>query len=150
MIDVLRDSPVFQGLAEARLEQIAVICERQRFRAGALIFAENAPADTCHIVEHGEVSTQFMRPAGKPVTVRTIGRAGVFGWQCLLGCKRYVATAVCDTDVTILAIKEADIRKVLNQDERMAFRFMASLARLVGFRLKAMKARLVAEIGKST
>jgi len=148
-LDVLRESPVFQGLSEAALAQIAEICEEKQFEAGRVVFAENAPAQRCYVVLQGEVSTQFMRPVGDPVTVRTIGRGGFFGWQCLVGRQRYLARAVCETDTRVLAIKASDLSELLENDPRMAFRMMSTVARLVAFRLKSVKARLVAELGKS-
>jgi len=147
--DLLRESPVFQGLSEGALAQIGEICEEKQFPAGEVVFAENAAAHTCYIVAQGEVSTQFMRPVGDPVTVRRIGRGGFFGWQCLVGRQRYLARAVCETDTTLLAIKASDLNELLERDQRTAFRMMSTVARLVAFRLKSVKARLVAELGKS-
>ncbi len=146
MIDVLRESRIFEGMDIDALHRVSAICRERTFPPGTTIFAENQPADTLYVVKHGEVVTQFRRPMGDPIVVRHVTRGELFGWAALFRGRQYVASAVCETEVTVLAMARDEFLSLLKADVSFGFRVMSRLARLLAFRLSGIKSTLLATL----
>ena len=79
---VLRDVPLFEGLAAEQLEMIAGCGSHVQFREGDLLFKDRDPAESFYVLRHGSVALETFVPARGSVVIETLEAGEVVGWSC--------------------------------------------------------------------
>jgi len=138
LIQFLQTSDLFAGLGEEMLAKIAVLCQTESYKAGAMIFSEGDPADKLYILSEGIVTIRIQpAPGGKSVVVQPIEKkAGVFGWSGLADPRIYTASAVCATGVQVVAIDGDKLMALLEEFPSAGLVVMKRLVAIIGSRLR--------------
>ena len=103
------------------------------FKAGDVIFKEGDPADTLFVVQSGSVEIRL----GNGV-LDTLPERSIFGEMALIDDAPRSATAVAQTDVSLVPIGEKQFLFLVSQTPFFALNVMRVLAR----RLRAMNRAL--------
>lgn len=104
--DILKVLPIFSGLAEAGLREVALRMRERRFSRGQVIYKEGEKADAFYILIAGRVR---MKQGGHVLSY--LGRLGdTFGESSLLTAESHSLTieAIVDTDTYCLTKKDFD------------------------------------------
>ena len=102
---VLEACPLFEGLPEAALDELAAGASLRSVRAGDTIIREGEEGDSLFVIAEGRARTEKRTPSGDAWTVRFYERGGVFGELSLLDRVRRSATVVAETDGTLVEIE---------------------------------------------
>ncbi len=76
---------IFDGVAEADVQQVLSIARRRRFAKGEVVFHAHDPADTIHLVERGRFAVRVTTPLGDTAVLTVLGPGDLFGELALLG-----------------------------------------------------------------
>lgn len=98
------------------------------YEAGAVVYAEGEPADTCFLVEQGRVRlAKEIRGAERSLTVLRSG--DLFGEEALLPGTSRQATAAALSELTVLALGRDTLGTLLSDNPGVALRLLRQLVR---------------------
>ncbi len=120
---MLRHVPLFAGLDERELEEIAGTLRERRFAAGDTVTQEGAGGAGFFVVESGEAK----------VTVdgedrRTIGAGDYFGEIALLTGSDRTATIVATTELVCHGMTPWDFRPLVESNSAIAWKLLTAMA----------------------
>jgi len=148
LTECLQTSDLFAGLGDETLARIAALCQTESYKAGAVIFSEGDPADKLYILNEGIVTIRIQAaPGGKSLVVQPIEKkAGVLGWSGLADPSVYTASAVCATDVRVIAIDGEKLMALLREFPSAGLEVMKRLVAIIGSRLRRTREYLKEDV----
>jgi CRP/FNR family cyclic AMP-dependent transcriptional regulator len=122
-VDTLRNVPLFAGLDQRELEQIADTMQERRFTAGDTVMQQGAAGAGFFVVEEGrgEVSV-----GGD--TRGTIGPGDYFGEIALLTGSERTATITATTDMLCYGMTPWDFRPLVETNSEIAWKLLTAMA----------------------
>jgi len=140
---ILRDVPLFQGLAPDQLELIAGCGSNIHFSEGELLFREGQEADTFYVLRQGGVALETFVPARGSVTIETIDAGEVVGWSWLFQPYRWHFDARALTLVRATSFDGACLRGKIESDHELGYALMSRFAQVMIERLQSTRLRLL-------
>jgi CRP/FNR family cyclic AMP-dependent transcriptional regulator len=128
---------LFKGLSEAQLGSLIAIGNDTRIRTDHWLFREDEAAEQMFVLKAGavELLTTVENDVELPITiVRAPGNC--FGTSTLVPPHKYSLSARGVEDGTLLAIKKADLEKLIKQDHEVGYAILTNLAKHFLDRLK--------------
>jgi CRP-like cAMP-binding protein len=99
---MMRNVPLFAGLSDQDLEDLAGSLGRRTFAKGVIIFDKGSSGRTMHIVESGKVRIFALSESGQEFTLNIYGPGDVFGEFSLLdGLPRSAGAMALENTVTL-------------------------------------------------
>jgi CRP-like cAMP-binding protein len=136
-------SIVGKDLTDAEARELFMISHRERFVGGDHLFDEGEPAAALFLIADGEVDIVKKVVGTNPHTLATHGGGAIVGEMSLLTREQRSASAVIRSDdATVLRVTWKDLDQLLQREPAVAYKLMASLARMLAGRLKAVNTRL--------
>ena len=107
--------PVFGGLAAAELESALINASLVRASHGTVLFDAKQPCRGFPLLLQGTVRVSKTTANGREIMLYQVdpGQACLLSGGCLLGHADYTATAVADTDVTLISLAPDAFHKLL-------------------------------------
>ena len=140
---LIRDAPVFAGLADEHLELVAGCGSNVRFDEDAVLFRDGDPADVFYLVRQGSIALETFVPARGPVTIETIEAGEVVGWSWLFPPYRWHFDARALTLVRATAFDGACLRDKCAADPALGYELMSRFAQVLIERLQWTRLRLL-------
>jgi CRP-like cAMP-binding protein len=137
-VELLRQVPVFAALSPEDIERVAKVAVPRHFEAGQRIFREGDPSSTCYVIGTGRTRAIREHPDERTITLAQFGPGEIFGELAMFEDERRSATVDAIDDVDTLAIRGADMRRVLADHGELAVKLVIAL----GKRLRASNERL--------
>lgn len=122
-LDTLRSVALFSGCTNKELEKVARASDEITMTAGTLIVDQGQTGREAFVILDGEVT---VKRNGRKVA--TLGPGNIVGELSLLDHGPRTATAVCDTDCTLLVIDQRRFLSVLDEVPAISHKLLASLA----------------------
>jgi CRP/FNR family cyclic AMP-dependent transcriptional regulator len=119
----LREVPLFSGCTKKELEKIARASDEITMTAGTLIIDQGQTGREAFVVIDGEVTVK--RNNRK---IADLGPGSVVGELSLLDHGPRTATAVCNTDCTLLVIDQRRFLAVIDDIPSIAHKLMRTMA----------------------
>jgi CRP/FNR family cyclic AMP-dependent transcriptional regulator len=121
--DVLKKVPLFSGLDDRELQEIAAQMRERRFAAGDTVTQEGAGGAGFFVVESGEAEvTVDGEPRG------TIGEGDYFGEIALLTGSDRTATIVATSDMLCYGMTPWDFRPLVESNSAIAWKLLTAMA----------------------
>ncbi|MBX3206792.1 MAG: Crp/Fnr family transcriptional regulator [Labilithrix sp.] len=150
IVQDLRSLPLFQGISEARLEQLVATFQTVTHKAGTVLFRPGETATHFELLAKGEVSIEEPRaeqpqaPASVDVppvrfALRPLAPLGELG--ALTGLPRST-TATATTDVELLSVKVGDLIGFFEANGDIGFAFYKNLLGLVSDKVRRDRSRI--------
>jgi CRP/FNR family transcriptional regulator, cyclic AMP receptor protein len=136
---------IFRDLANRELAAIAGAARKRVFPAGELLHAPQRPIEVLYILKIGRVRLFRLSVDGRALTTGIVSPGTIFGERALLGHCMYDSFAQALDEVVVCEINQADARRLLLSDARIA----ARIAEILGQRLLSMERRLTDAVFKS-
>lgn len=76
---------LFDGLPDADVREVLAIARRRKFGRGEVVFHQEDPADTLHLVVKGRFAVRVATRLGDTVVLAVLGPGDMFGELSLLG-----------------------------------------------------------------
>jgi CRP-like cAMP-binding protein len=127
-IERLAGIPLFAGLHERQLEQVARFCTEVRVEAGRTLCREGEAGHEFFVLESG---TAAVTVGGSQVA--TLGAGDFFGELALLDAGPRNATVTAESDVNVLVLTRQEFMTVLEEEPVVAVRMLPA----IGARLRA-------------
>jgi CRP-like cAMP-binding protein len=121
--DTLRKVPLFAGLDERELEQIADTMQERRFAAGSTVTQEGSGGAGFFIVESGQADVS-VGGEGR----RTIGPGDYFGEIALITNSPRTATITARTDLLCYGMTPWDFRPLVETNSAIAWKLLTAMA----------------------
>ena len=112
---------------QAFLKSARVPPRTVRFAAGAVVFAQGAPANSVFYVQEGGIKLSVLSSAGKEAVVAMLGPGDFFGEGCLAGQPLRMGTATAVMRTTLLRVPKRDMVRMLHEHPEFSDRFLAHM-----------------------
>jgi CRP/FNR family transcriptional regulator, cyclic AMP receptor protein len=76
---------LLDGVPEDDVQQLLSIARRRKFARGEVVFHEQDPADTLHLIDKGRFAVRVATPLGDTAILAVLGPGQMFGELALLG-----------------------------------------------------------------
>ncbi|MSO84795.1 MAG: cyclic nucleotide-binding domain-containing protein [Rhodospirillales bacterium] len=129
--DLLRQAPLFAGVSEATLAEIARATRTEQFDEGDRVYELGDDAEAIYLVGTGRV--RFSLGVGNRAgTDSVFGPGQVFGWAALIDERpRRVATASCLEPCAIHVLPAKALLGIFDRDRASGYLVMRRLAGLI-------------------
>lgn len=138
MTDRLRTHPLFEGLADERLDPLASYAMFEEFDAGEKLLRADGIADTLRLILEGRVAL-FLNEGPRATPFETLGPGDAVGVSWLRPGGRWAFTAVAWTYVTTIAISASALHTAMNEDPELRHRLNEALNRVLVSRLHSVR-----------
>ncbi|TWP36529.1 PEP/pyruvate-binding domain-containing protein [Leekyejoonella antrihumi] len=123
-VEVLAQVPLFLGLSEPEVAQIASLFKERRFAAGETIIKEGVGAAAFFVIRSGEAAVSVH---GRPVS--TLRRGDYFGEVALIDDGDRSATITASTDVVCQGLTYWEFRPLVQANAAIAWNLLQTLAK---------------------
>ncbi len=136
--DVVAGAGFFAGLVLAQLERIAALGRIETHRQDSRIYNIGDAAVDCYVLVEGMVRFSIGLGNRRTAAGQILHRGEVFGWAALVEqAPARIASAVCLTPCTVLAINGDQLLLLMEADHSLGFRLMKQLNILITGNLTA-------------
>src|SRR2546421_8015437 len=130
--------PLFSGLSERDVLQLADVAVPRAYLGGEAIFREGDSGDTCYIVRSGRVRVTRRHSDGRVLTLAELGPGQMFGELAMFDSEQRSASVEAIEDTRALALLAGDVRRLLLNHPELAVKMLGGMAE----RLRAANERL--------
>ena len=123
-VEVIEQVPLFTGLSERDVTQIASMFKERKFPAGETIIKEGVGAAAFFVIESGEATVSI-----RGERIRTLGRGDYFGEIALIDEGTRSATVTASTDVTCHGLTFWEFRPLVQTNATIAWNLLQTLAK---------------------
>lgn len=124
----LANIPLFQGLHEQDLDDIAAETSQIHVPRGTILFRQGDPCTGFHHVMYGQAKLMLRSPAGDEKVVRLISAGDSFGEALMFMGKPYIVTAQVIEDSMLLHIGREGLLALLDARPQLSRKMLASLS----------------------
>lgn len=143
--ETLRRFSLFAGLDPAWFKDIAMVGEEVKLAQGEWLFHEGDDADALYLVLNGSVELKINLDvqSSRQADISTVSAGEVLGWSALVEPEVYTLGAVAASDVQLVRLDAAGLRKLMEQNCEFGFHLMRQLAKVLGQRLTNLRVQFV-------
>jgi CRP/FNR family transcriptional regulator, cyclic AMP receptor protein len=128
---ILAACPLFSGVAEPRLEELAEQAQPRRYRRGQLVFCEGDSGDSLLVVVEGSLKVTSARADGGEFLLAVMTPNHVIGELTVADGGPRSATVGAVTDATVLRIPREAVLATAAQSPAVTMALLATLAAMV-------------------
>jgi len=137
-LQILKETPVFSGLSEREISELATLATEHMFHAGEFAFFEDDKPEWFFIIVSGRIKALKHSSSGKEFIIAFVGPGEMLGELAVFENKPYPASAQAVTETMLFRIKREDFIKFLTRHPEIALRIIIVL----GERLRTAQGRL--------
>jgi phosphoenolpyruvate synthase/pyruvate phosphate dikinase len=123
-VEVIGQVPLFAGLSEEEIAELALLFKERRFAAGETITKEGAGAAAFFVIDSGEVTVSLR---GKHLA--TLTRGDYFGELALIDEGARSATITANSDLVCHGLTYWEFRPLVQQNATIAWNLLQTFAR---------------------
>jgi CRP/FNR family transcriptional regulator, cyclic AMP receptor protein len=127
---LLERTPMFAGLSQPELEELAKVAVPRSYEAGQVVFREGDEGDTCFVVRSGAIKIT-REHGGRTIALAELRSGDMFGELSMFGGEVRSATAQALEPTAAVAIVAGDIRRLLASNPEIALKMLESMANRV-------------------
>ena len=128
---ILAEVPIFSGLNQSALDQLAQCSTRSWFKRGSVIVTEGDPADGLYVVVSGRIKVLLSDNEGKEVVLTVESGGACFGEIALLDEEPRSASVAALENTELLIIYRDQFMDLLDNHPEFARALIRSLAHMV-------------------
>jgi CRP/FNR family transcriptional regulator len=128
VIDVLAATPLFAGLPDAQLNELATIAVDQTFKRGQSLFSEGSEATGFYVIASGKIKIYKLSLEGKEQILHIFGAGEFFGEVPVFAGGRYPAHAEALEPSRVLFIPKAGFFELIQKQPSLATNMLAILS----------------------
>ena len=128
LLKIIANIPLFNGLTEPQLAELAMIVTDQQFKRGTTIFAEGDRGVGFYILIEGQVKIYKMSMDGKEQTLHIFGPGEPFAEAAVFTGKSYPAYADAMQDSRVLFIPREAFVTLIGKNPALAMNMLGALS----------------------
>lgn len=129
LIKSLEIIPLFEGLPENQLSDLATIALEKSFKKGASIFSEGDPGDGFYVVKEGRVKIYKISSEGKEQILHVFGSGEPFGEAPVFEGRRFPAHAEALMDTVCIFFPRKSFTELISKNPSLAMNMLGVLSR---------------------
>ncbi|MBS0212247.1 MAG: DUF1003 domain-containing protein [Proteobacteria bacterium] len=126
--ELLREIPMFEGLAEDDLAALAGTLVPRDFRAGQAIFAMGDDGAAMYIVQSGDVNIHLPGEDSRRISLKDISRGEFFGELAMFDDKPRSASAQATSPTVLLELDRGTLETYLDHRPRAAMAILRTMS----------------------
>jgi CRP/FNR family cyclic AMP-dependent transcriptional regulator len=142
---LLQTIPIFEGLVEEDLRDLASRTRSRRFKAGEIIFNQGDAGQEMFVVAEGDVNIYLPGEDSRRVSLKDLARGEYFGELSMFDDKPRSASAMATTDSVLLELTREMLSNCFARQPRAAMTIVQTMAE----RLRETNAMLSARAAKN-
>lgn len=127
--ELCRTTPLFRGLDDETLEELARLTVEQALEPGEALFAQGDPGDAAYVVARGALRLTRIGPGGEEIELDVVSTGEVVGEMALLTGHGRNAAATALTSAVVGRIARSDFEALLAERPAVRRRVWAAFAR---------------------
>ena len=140
-VDILSQTSFFAGLSPQQRQLVSRLCRLVEYPENSQIYSLGERADDFYILIDGMVRFTIALGNRHTSAGEVIRRGELFGWAALIEhAQSRIATAVCLSSCTVLAINGNQLFELMEQDHSVGYHVMKQLNSLITGKLTAFAA----------
>ncbi len=124
IIQFLHSHPLFDGLSQANIEELACASRFKRIPKGSFLFFQFDSAEAFYLVRKGSIAIQLENLDGRELIINEMRTGDCFGELALLIEQTHSTSASAMEDSIILAIPRLTFLSVLKKEPLLAMRLL--------------------------
>ena len=141
ILHALKNCEFFKGLDNRQVDHVVEICHAKTYEPGECVFRQGDFGEYIYVIADGRVLLQRALDLGNRkgnVTLDVLGEGRVLGcWSTLLDEPHLLmSTAICHQRSHLLAMKGADLRRMMEADQALGFKLMERFCVLLRHRIQ--------------
>jgi CRP/FNR family cyclic AMP-dependent transcriptional regulator len=128
-IEALRSIPLFGGLEEDALNDIADLLIDRRYPRGSVIFEEGVPGDYMYLIKDGQVKISKLSDDGREKILEILGAGDFVGEMALLDRGPRSASVKSTQPCVLLALSRQDFLSLLRERPEISLELIRELSR---------------------
>jgi CRP/FNR family cyclic AMP-dependent transcriptional regulator len=136
MSDSLKGIYLFQNLTEQERQKIAELGTEKAWSAGQDVFISGQKAESFYLVKHGSIKIYSTSQKGDDIQLIQFGTGSHFGEIPFLDQQVRSATASPIETTTLIEIKYAKFKSLLDNDPQLAAKVYFNFAKNLSIRLR--------------
>jgi len=145
-IDAVEQSPWSLNLDFTELQALARYMYAYSAKPGERLLCEGSEGNYLVLIITGQVEIVKQDFQGKVSVLAQLGPGKVIGEMSLIDKEPRSATAIAKNDVSFLVLTRRDFEVVVDENPRLAFRFVKQLAKINSQRLRQTTGKLLANL----
>jgi CRP/FNR family transcriptional regulator, cyclic AMP receptor protein len=125
--ELLRQVPLFAGLSEDELAEVAAVASVDRFEPDQIVFSEGDASSTCYVIRSGHACALREHPDGRVITLARFGPGDIFGELAMLDNQVRSATIKAVDELEAIAILGPDMTRLLAEHPAIAVKLIVAL-----------------------
>ena len=119
---------LFKDLPETELRRLVAIARRRRFARGEVVFHDEDPADSLHLIVSGYFAARLETQRGDAVTMSIHGPGDAFGELALLEKAPRNSTIVAESDMELVVLGQREFAGLIDEVPGFARKLLAGMA----------------------
>lgn len=136
----LRRIRLFADMSDSQAEEFVNLVEKVKVRAFSPIVKQGEHGDSMYLILDGEARVTI-KVNGKEDTIAILNVGDFFGEISLFDAGPRSADVVANKDCTLLQLSKANFESLITQKPELASRFLMSIGRFLGGRIRATNER---------
>jgi CRP-like cAMP-binding protein len=132
----LASVPLFAGMPDSELGELAQVARRRKIRPGEVLYREGEEALAMLVIVDGRVSVSLRLPGERTVELTSHGSGEVLGEVPLLDGGTHSATATVEEPATVLSLSRADFVALVSRRHPTSFELKRRIAAVACARLR--------------
>ena len=141
LITFLLETPLFEKLDPAEIQEIIHVVEVDEYQAGHIIFSESDPGDAWFVMYRGAVEVLKHGVEGEK-RIAVIGPEECFGEMSILDGLPRSATIRASENSVVFRVPRSAFDALLDNDELVAYKLLYHMAILLAHRQRSVTNRL--------
>ena len=148
-ITSLKKAPLFALMTDQELTSVLPASTEELIRHGTTLFNQGSSGSDFFVIEEGQIVVEKLlrsptTDAERQTVIRPYGPGEMVGWSCIT-FDAYLASAVAGRDSKVIRVDSRKLRKILDADPLIGFKFMSSLAKNLSDQIGYMEDALMKE-----
>jgi CRP-like cAMP-binding protein len=135
VIRYLKKLPLFEGLPEDVLAELAGAVTEQELVKGDVLFRQADPGDAVYVVRTGWMKIVVNDSAGQELTINQVGPAEIIGEMSLLDDRPRAAGAVALSPVQVYRLDNEDFKAVIDRYPQLGMLFARNISERLRFNI---------------
>lgn len=138
-MEYLKQIPLFAGMSDDQLRQIARNSIERSYSKGSFIFHEGDPGEGFHFVISGKVKVVKSSDDGREHTIKIMQPGDLFAEVLLFTTLPYPASAIAAENSRIGVIKNSDLEKLILSNSQLALQLIKTLSQRLIYAQRKIK-----------
>lgn len=127
-LEKIRNFPIFSGLKEKELQEIASSLIESHASAGKIISFQGEEARFVYTLAQGIVRIRRLSPMGREIVIHYLGPGRIIDPASAVSGNTYTITADALTNVIVYAMPLEDFRQMLEENKQLSLNLLKELA----------------------